>query len=666
MSKFYFVFFSYVLSLCYVIECGVVNTGTVLFSSRDISRQCWHPEEIAVLTTRMILQDLLPEVNVLEINNNDYVDDIVEYFRLLFEVVQKSTQGRSRHITMLALSDLIGGYLQHAVLPMARYAYYAGVIDFPSMEKLIQLYEELKWFLRTNGQGWAKPLQPRTEYDIEPIDLSKEGIKGNKSCCRNLIYYQRPPIKREANSEEEKPTKLFFPIPFFDSKVRPSAIAVPFRRFALRNIESKRAAYMVLKYYISVHNCLNDLHADKSTSESFQNSLYTWLEQNVMPKLKDDKFYSAFGGIMRVEESLKLQGAKFASNTGNTECFENEGDQELGAVPGGESSSRSSIILISMLVTIFIWFIIGTLFICYRIRANSKKGAQMNVSSGTGSSSSFGSSSKWSSSKRTVDTCKCCTTATEKSAEINSSVSSEFDKEETRKTGKKCTPKSLLKSFTFADKCSKKEPYGRTCFCDGPPTIDPKHSLKLLPSIPEMSENSSSKRDDRIKLSGKSRKISFNKSLCPSSREDNDMEKNKSKIRICVPRLADVDVTACPRYDDKAVSLSSFKTKSSNGNDLGIQISEPGIEYSIEQPEIDIKEDIIDTNGNTTEETSDNTGITANSPHIYACHSSLTGNYTTDQRFQSEKPFIFGYDFQTSSSSELSDEESDVRTSTTK
>lgn len=29
-------------------------------------------------------------------------------FRLLFEVVQKSTQGRSRHITMLAMSDLIG------------------------------------------------------------------------------------------------------------------------------------------------------------------------------------------------------------------------------------------------------------------------------------------------------------------------------------------------------------------------------------------------------------------------------------------------------------------------------------------------------------------------------------------------------------------------------
>lgn len=63
-----------------------------------------------------------------------------------------------------------------------------------------------------------------------------------------------------------------------------------------------------MKYYISVHNCLKDLKADKTIAESFQNNLYSWIEKNVMPKLNDDKFYSAFGGILRVEESLKAQG----------------------------------------------------------------------------------------------------------------------------------------------------------------------------------------------------------------------------------------------------------------------------------------------------------------------------------------------------------------------
>lgn len=81
MSKFCFLFLSYTLYTCCVIECGVVNTGTVLFSNRDVHRQCWHPEEIAILTTRIILQDLVPDVKFLEISDNEYVDDIVEYFR---------------------------------------------------------------------------------------------------------------------------------------------------------------------------------------------------------------------------------------------------------------------------------------------------------------------------------------------------------------------------------------------------------------------------------------------------------------------------------------------------------------------------------------------------------------------------------------------------------
>lgn len=81
MSKFSLILFSYTFYSCYVVECSVINPGTVLFSSRDVNRQCWHPQEIAVLTTRIILQDLLPDINILEITNNDYVDDIVEYFR---------------------------------------------------------------------------------------------------------------------------------------------------------------------------------------------------------------------------------------------------------------------------------------------------------------------------------------------------------------------------------------------------------------------------------------------------------------------------------------------------------------------------------------------------------------------------------------------------------
>nr|CAH7745109.1 unnamed protein product [Callosobruchus chinensis] len=121
-----------------------VSVGTVLYSPSDVVKQCWSQDEIAILSTRMILEDLLPDVKSLHIDCNEYVDDLVEYFKLIVETVRTCTGGRKRHLTLIALTDLIGGYMNHAVLPLARKAYYAGAIDYFSMEKLIELFEEVK------------------------------------------------------------------------------------------------------------------------------------------------------------------------------------------------------------------------------------------------------------------------------------------------------------------------------------------------------------------------------------------------------------------------------------------------------------------------------------------------------------------------------------------
>lgn len=51
------------------------------------------------------------------------------------------------------------------MLPIAKYAYYAGLIDYDSMATLLGLFDELKWFLRTNGQGWAKPLPQSCKFN---------------------------------------------------------------------------------------------------------------------------------------------------------------------------------------------------------------------------------------------------------------------------------------------------------------------------------------------------------------------------------------------------------------------------------------------------------------------------------------------------------------------
>ncbi|KAJ8980414.1 hypothetical protein NQ317_009409 [Molorchus minor] len=390
---------------------------------------------------------------------------------------------------MMALTDLLGGYLQHAVLPIARQAYYAGILEYSSMERLMQLYEELKWFLRTNGQGWATPTDKETDFDIQSIDLNTETSKCNKSSCRNLIYYRHEPSKKRSATDTDT-ARYFFPIPFLDAKVHPTAIAVPFKKFALRNIESKKAAHLVMKFFIAVEMCFKDAHACEETVTKFHNNLYTWIEKEVIPKLKDDKFYSAFGGILRVEETLKSLGA----TVNEEKAVEEEGEEELGAVPGGETTSRSRTVLMAMLIIIFVWFIIGTLFICYRMRANNLKGRPCKGPKSDGTCSTT-TGSRWSlltrssSRKMSSETCKCCS-STEKSTTKRSSNTSE--------------PTTQSSEQEEPQKDSKRLSFSSPCVCDGYAIIDTKHSMKLLPSIPELSENSTVK-----KQSSKTRKITF-------------------------------------------------------------------------------------------------------------------------------------------------------------
>lgn len=39
------------------------NIGTVLFERNDYGKQCWTSEEFAILNSRRMFQDILPQVN---------------------------------------------------------------------------------------------------------------------------------------------------------------------------------------------------------------------------------------------------------------------------------------------------------------------------------------------------------------------------------------------------------------------------------------------------------------------------------------------------------------------------------------------------------------------------------------------------------------------------
>lgn len=85
-----------------------MNGGTVLFSESDNTKQCWTSESIALLTSRMILEDVLPSPQSLKMNSEEFVADIIDYFRLVLEVVREVTFGKTKHIMLMALTDLLG------------------------------------------------------------------------------------------------------------------------------------------------------------------------------------------------------------------------------------------------------------------------------------------------------------------------------------------------------------------------------------------------------------------------------------------------------------------------------------------------------------------------------------------------------------------------------
>lgn len=639
---------------------------------------------------------------------------------------------------LLALTDLLGGFLHHALLPMARKAYYSGAIDYIYMEKLIQLYEELKWFLRTNGQGWARPMTITKEVKVPTIELEllNSVAKNNESCCHKLMYYEREPLKsRKRSVTLEK--GIYFPLPFFDAKTRPTAIALPLKHFALRNIESKRAAFVIMKYFISAERCLKEKQAKPEQIQKFQNNLYTWIDKEVLPKLKDDKFYSAFGGVLRVENTLRSLGAKLGSKMCNTD----EVEEDAGAIPGVAcSSKRNKLLLIAMLVIIVAWFLIGTCFICYRMKNNRLANQRGEDDGGkrTESSSSF-TSSRWSSmiSKSSSKTdkgplCKCCESSISERSTPGLSSTSEYDSEKLRKKERR-NPKAFRASH-------KKDTQSSPCVCppnDTPAVIDANHSMKILPSIAEMSEQSLQKEKN-----GSFRKISF--------ADESGISSSDGGIKVCAPPWAQTkNTTPCPilsgKYSTsrsttaksqavmdsakmplgedqgtrpeanefKKVCPRSGKSSSTQFNPSGntsheFRVSKqygPSYTSNMDKPTNHISPSIVDnpplkhdaaeaandyttSNQSTGLENSPSNPITATSgtgeeyneeqandnndsneePRakekrntIYgyraACHSSMSGSYDLFHKPDHNKPYIFGYDFQTSSSSEVSDDD---------
>lgn len=98
------------------------------------------------------------------------------------------------------------------------------------------------------------------------------------------------------------------PLPFFDSVTRPSAIAIPTKTCPLHNVEANTSSYLVMKFFVTSHKCLQVRNTKPENIQKFQNDFMVWVDGQIMPRLPDEKFYAAFGGILRVRSTLQRLG----------------------------------------------------------------------------------------------------------------------------------------------------------------------------------------------------------------------------------------------------------------------------------------------------------------------------------------------------------------------
>ncbi|XP_076624632.1 uncharacterized protein LOC143343539, partial [Colletes latitarsis] len=377
------------------------NIGTVLFEKSDSVKHCWTTEEFIMLNSRRMFQDLLPKVKVLNYENDRYIAMLMDYFHICLESVRKLSIGKTKHLMLKALADTMGGYLQVYILPLTRHSYYAGNIKYRNARKLFELYDELKLFLRSNGAGWSKPSRGIGRAKIPPIVITPprtsvacEGIITYPASDYNKRELQRFKFKQKRraskhkssrNVKHDEPSKneelITIPLPFLDDDVEPNSIALPFKRGSLQSLYVEQSAFVLVKYYVASVKCIVSKSKTKTVLKTFNQELFNWLQQSVRRHLDDEKWYPAFGGVLRVISTLEESGA----GTGLT-AWRKSGTYQMmpkiGEPPTVEPEEpvpplykdedtrvtlgTTELISIAVVSALLVWLLVGLSLVCYR------------------------------------------------------------------------------------------------------------------------------------------------------------------------------------------------------------------------------------------------------------------------------------------------------------
>ncbi|KAL4149905.1 hypothetical protein QTP88_003756 [Uroleucon formosanum] len=249
-----------------------LNVGTALYSIDNVASKTWTTEDVAILRSRILMDQLIPKNVVGGRSFLKYVQIIVSKFETI-------SNDQTRKIAMVTACDAIGAYLQGVMLPHVKDGYYKGHESYAVTNELFALERKIKFILDTDGRGWMTPVdvgQQSTAVvtgDAKNDDADYPIYEETENPCAALLT-------KVVRSDRGLITTV--PVPTFDDNTNPGSLAFPFmvgnRLFPVNRpwLAADDRRPLLVRYYRLAVGCTSP------APKQFREDMHRWLDSVVM------------------------------------------------------------------------------------------------------------------------------------------------------------------------------------------------------------------------------------------------------------------------------------------------------------------------------------------------------------------------------------------------
>ncbi|XP_039232860.1 uncharacterized protein LOC6538292 isoform X2 [Drosophila yakuba] len=276
--------------------------GTNLFG--NYRKNCFSAEDIALISARQDFELLVPKSFPSSILTDSVVYMLLRYFNTVNQIVKRMSDEDTRLILQRAFYDALGGYLRYYLLPMAQLSFYAGRIKLNTVERMVNIYQQCKTTLNTNGNGWKTPHKDvMSQFKLGKI----EPVKLPKSCHSQEDASSCAQLDQSCISQEPDQGNMIVTLPrleTLDENGYLSNIYLPFRKRRIYNLRSPRSEFVLVKFFQTLTSC----HRFQGISQANYNRQFlAWIKENLEMHYGDDVFYPGLGGILQIQERLSKE-----------------------------------------------------------------------------------------------------------------------------------------------------------------------------------------------------------------------------------------------------------------------------------------------------------------------------------------------------------------------